>query len=393
AELLCAGKRVAILIGSGAREAVDEVVAVADVLDAGIAKALLGKDVLPDHHSMVTGAIGLLGTHASWQMMEHCDTLLMIGTSFPYTEFLPETGAARAVQIDIDPVRVGMRFPTEVNLVGDARLTLRALLPLLGARDPQRAPWRKKVDRWINDWRAQLEVTAPGDGSDGPIDPRLVARELSRQLPDRAIVTADSGTSVSWYARYVDLRAGMRGSVSGQLASMGVGVPYAIGAKLAHPDRPVITLLGDGSMQMNGLAELLTIQRYRDRFTDPRLIIAVLDNGDLNMVTWEQRVMAGDPRLPASQDLPRVDYAEVARAMGLTGIRIERPDDVAGAWRQAFAADGPVLLDFVTDPNVPPMPPHVTFAEARNLMFALAHGDEERTGIVKRVIADTLHRP
>jgi pyruvate dehydrogenase (quinone) len=240
----------------------------------------------------------------------------------------------------------------------------------------------------VEDWRRELDEQAAVPAN--PINPQLVARELSRALPDRAIVTADSGTSVSWYARHVDLREGMRGSVSGQLASMGVGVPYAIGAKFAHPDRPVIAMLGDGSMQMNGLAELLTIARYSDRWSDPRIVIAVLDNGDLNMVTWEQRVMAGDPRFAASQDLPRVDYAAVARAMGLQSLRVERPEGVAGAWAQAFAANAPFVLDFVVDPDVPPMPPHVTFEEARNLMFALAHGDTEREGVIRQAVRSVL---
>jgi pyruvate dehydrogenase (quinone) len=392
ADVLRSGERVAILIGSGARAASAEVLAISDALGAGIAKALLGKDVLADDLPNVTGSIGLLGTRASWQMMDACDTLLMIGTSFPYTEFLPDTGAARAVQIDIDPTRTGMRFPTEVNLVGDATLTLRALLDLLDHAGPSDAQssWRARVEHWIRDWRDTLDVQPPDASDERPIDPRLVARELSRSLPDHAIVTADSGTSVSWYARYVDLRPGMRGSVSGQLASMGVGVPYAIGAKLAHPDRPVVTLLGDGSMQMNGLAELLTIQRYRDRFTDPRLVVAVLNNSDLNMVTWEQRVMAGDPRFAASQDLPQVNYAAVAQSMGMHAIRVEDPANVAAAWRDAWAAGEPTLLDFVVDPDVPPMPPHVTFEEAKHLMFALARGDSERLGVARRGIESVL---
>jgi pyruvate dehydrogenase (quinone) len=387
ARIIDAGERVAILVGSGARGAADLVTQLADRVDGWVAKALLGKDVLPDTHPRVTGSIGLLGTRPSWELMQECDTLLMLGTSFPYTEFLPESGSARAVQVDLDPSRIGSRYPTELNLVGDVRATLEALLPLLGERDRD-AGWSRRMGGHVEDWRRSLDHDAAVAAS--PINPQLVARELSRALPDRAIVTADSGTSVSWYARHVDLREGMRGSVSGQLASMGVGVPYAIGAKFAHPDRPVVSLLGDGSMQMNGLAELLTIARYAHRWSDPRMVIAVLDNGDLNMVTWEQRVMAGDPRLAASQDLPKVDYAAVAHAMGLASRRVERPEDVADAWAEAFAADAPFVLDFVVDPDVPPMPPHVTFEEAKHLMFALAHGDSERTGVVRQAVRAML---
>ncbi|MCW2924588.1 MAG: thiamine pyrophosphate protein binding domain protein [Thermoleophilia bacterium] len=385
ADLLNAGRRVAMLIGSGARGAVAEVRAVADVLDAGIAKALLGKDVLPDDVPGVTGTIGLLGTKPSWELMQGCDVLLMVGTSFPYTEFLPD--GVPAVQVDLDPTRIGLRYPTEVNLVGDARLTLAALLPLL-ERHEERGAWRERIVDDVAKWDAQVvrEAEVPAD----PINPQHVAVELSRHLPDRAIVTADSGTSVSWFARHLHLREGMRGTLSGQLASMGVGVPYAIGAKFAHPDRPVVAFVGDGSMQMNGLAELLTIARYAERWPNQQLVVVVLDNGDLNMVTWEQRVMAGDPRFDASQDLPPVDYAAVARAMGIGAERVEDPAEVAGAFDRAFAANAPFLLDMVVDPNVPPMPPHVTFEQAKHLMFALAKGDSERGGIIRQTIRETV---
>lgn len=386
AEVLNAGERVAILIGAGARGAETQVHDVTEVLGSGVAKALLGKDVLPDSLPYVTGAIGLLGTKPSWDMMQTCDTLLMVGTSFPYIEFLPD--GARAVQIDIDPTRVGLRYPTEVNLVGDSAATLDALLPLLHRHEHR--SWREKIESGIVKWREQCRDQA--QVSADPINPELVARELSAALPDRAIVTADSGTSVSWYARHVDLREGMRGSVSGQLASMGVGVPYAIGAKFAHPDRPVVAFLGDGSMQMNGLAELLTIKRYHEPWSNQQFVVAVLDNSDLNMVTWEQRVMAGDPRFAAAQDLPRADYAAIARAMGLNAERVDDPEEVAGAWHRAFAAGQPTVLDFVVDPDVPPLPPHITFEQARHFMFALAKGDDRRRGIIRQNVRNLVER-
>jgi pyruvate dehydrogenase (quinone) len=385
ADILNRGERVAMLIGAGAREAADEVLAVADALGAGIAKALLGKDVVPDDLPFVTGQIGLLGTHPSWELMQNCDTLLMVGTSFPYVEFLPEHPDVRSVQIDLDGERIGLRFPTDVNLVGDSKLTLQRLLPMLEHRDG-RGKWRETIANNMEAWWKQVDETAQVPAH--PINPEQVAWELSRALPDRAIVTADSGTSVSWYARHVRLRAGMRGSLSGQLASMGVGVPYAIGAKFAHPDRPVVAFVGDGAMQMNGLAEILTIVKYRDRWPNRQFVIGVLNNSDLNMVTWEQRVMEGDPRFDASQDLPKVDYAAIARDMGIGGERIESPDDVKGAWERAFASGSPILLDFVVDPNIPPMPPHVTFEEAKQFMFSLAKGDSQRRDIVRHL----LHR-
>jgi pyruvate dehydrogenase (quinone) len=389
-EVLTSGQRLAILIGAGASAAAEQVERLADRLDAWIAKALLGKDVLPDAHPRVTGAIGLLGTKPSWELMQQCDTLLLVGTSFPYTEFLPESDAVRAVQIDLDPTRVGQRFPTECNLVGDAAATLDALLERLPAQLERDHDWSHDMRDHVSDWLAELERAA--DAQATPINPQRVARELSRHLPDHAIVTADSGTSVSWYARHVELRTGMRGSVSGQLASMGVGVPYALGAKEANPDRPVVALLGDGSMQMNGLAELLTVRHRCARWADPRLVVAVLDNRDLNMVTWEQRAMAGDPRFAPSQDLPPTDYAAVARAMGLRAIRVDHPDAVADAWAEAFSASEPVLLDFVVDPDVPPLPPHISIEQAKHFLFSMLRGDSERGGVLAETLRGALHR-
>ena len=371
AEILNAGERVAILIGQGARGAADEVTAVAELTGAGVAKALLGKDVLPDDLPFVTGAIGLLGTRPSYELMRDCDTLLIVGSNFPYSQFLPEYGAARAVQIDVDGSAIGMRYPTEVNIVADAKAALGALIPQL--RPKADASWRtgveENVGRWWDVVQRQSMLTAK------PVNPMRVAWELSERLPDNAILTADSGSSTNWYARCVRLRSGMRASVSGTLATMGCAVPYAIGAKFAHPSRPVVALVGDGAMQMNGLAELLTISRYRDRWADQRLVVCVFHNNDLNQVTWELRAMGGSPKFEESQSLPDLSYADVARSMGLQAISVDSDDAVAGAWDEALAADGPVLMDVACDPEVPPIPPHATYEQMKELTSAVLRGD------------------
>jgi pyruvate dehydrogenase (quinone) len=386
AEVLNAGERVAILVGQGALNAGREVAAAAELLGAGVAKALLGKAVLPDDLPWVTGSLGLLGTKPSWDLMMGCDTLLMIGSSFPYSEFLPEEGQARGVQIDLDGRMLGIRYPMDVNLIGDSAQTLQALMPLL-ERKADRS-WQEKIVGEVDDWWKLIETRAHNSAE--PINPQRVFWELSQRLPDRAILTADSGSSANWFARDVRLREGMMASLSGTLATMGPGVPYAIAAKFAHPDRPVIALVGDGAMQMNGNGELVTIAKYRQRWSDPRLIVLVLHNNDLNQVTWEQRAMEGDPKYEASQQLPDFPYARYAELIGLTGIRVDDPNHVAGAWQQAFAADRPVVLEAITDPEVPPLPPHITLQQAKALTSALAHGDPSRTEIVKQAAKGKL---
>ncbi|PVZ19552.1 MULTISPECIES: thiamine pyrophosphate-requiring protein [unclassified Pseudomonas] len=380
AEVLNAGERVAILVGAGALGAGEQVRAVAERLGAGVAKALLGKAVLPDALPWVTGSIGLLGTEASYQLMNECDTLLMIGSGFPYAEFLPKEGQARGVQIDLSPNMLGLRYPMEVNLVGDSADTLNALLPLLEAR-PHRK-WQQKVERWRGDWERKLERRALASAE--PINPQRVVHELSAQLPDASIITSDSGSCANWYARDLKIREGMMCSLSGGLASMGAAVPYAIAAKFAHPERPVIALVGDGAMQMNNLAELITVAKYWKQWGNGRWICAVFNNQDLNQVTWEQRVMEGDPKFSASQDIPDVPYHLFAISIGLKGIYVEREQDVADAWAQALASEVPVLLEFKTDPNVPPLPPHITFEQAKKMASALLKGDPDEAGIIKQ---------
>jgi pyruvate dehydrogenase (quinone) len=371
AAVLNAGSRVAILVGQGARGAAAEVEQVADVLGAGVAKALLGKDVLPDDLPFVTGAIGLLGTRPSYELMRDCDTLLIVGSNFPYSQFLPEFGKARAVQIDVDGALIGMRYPTELNIVADAGATLRALLPLLAPRSDRK--WRETVEQNVADWWTTVERQSMVDAD--PVNPMRIVWEMSQVLPDDAIITADSGSVANWYAKVLRMRRGMRGSLSGTLATMGAGVPYAIGAKFAHPERPVVALMGDGAMQMNGMAELLTIGRYRDRWADQRLVVCVLHNNDLNQVTWELRAMGGAPKFEESQVLPDVSYADFARGLGLLAITVTSPDELGPAWEAALAADRPALLDVHCDPEVPPIPPHAEFAEVKSMMQAMLKGD------------------
>ncbi len=371
AEILNAGERVAMLVGQGALHATEEVTEVAELLGCGVAKALLGKAVVPDDEPWVTGSIGLLGTKPSWDMMMEADTLLMVGSSFPYSEFLPEPGQVRGVQIDIDGKMLGIRYPMELNLIGDSAQTLRELIPLLHRKTDR--SWREKIEHEIGEWGNLMDARAHESAE--PINPQLLFHELSKRLPDRAIISSDSGSSANWYARDVKLRKGMMGSLSGTLATMGPGVPYAIGAKFAHPDRPVFALVGDGAMQMNGLAELITVAKYWREWADPRFYVMVLNNRDLNQVTWELRAMAGEPRVPTTQDIPDVAYAKWAELIGLKGIRVDRPDQVAGAWEQALACDRPVVIEAVTDPEVPPLPPHITIEQAKSFMYSLLGGD------------------
>ncbi|MDR6713805.1 pyruvate dehydrogenase (quinone) [Pseudomonas hunanensis] len=385
AEVLNAGHKVAILVGAGALQASQEVIAIADKLGAGVAKALLGKAVVPDDLMWVTGAIGLLGTEPSYQMMKECDTLLMIGSGFPYAEFLPKEGQARGVQIDLQPDMLSLRYPMEVNLQGDAAETLRALLPLLEQKSDR---WRNKVESWRARWDKTLEKRALAKAD--PINPQRVVYELSPRLPDNALVTSDSGSCANWYARDLMIRQGMQCSLSGGLACMGAAVPYAIAAKFAHPQRTVVALVGDGAMQMNNMAELITVAKYWRQWDNPKWICAVFNNEDLNQVTWEQRVMEGDPKFEASQSIPDVPYHLFAISIGLKGIFVDREEAVASAWEQALAADCPVLIEFKTDANVPPLPPHITLEQAKKFAGTLLKGDPDEAGIIVQAAKQVL---
>ncbi|WP_244817869.1 thiamine pyrophosphate-requiring protein [Caballeronia sp. Lep1P3] len=379
ADVLNAGKKVAILVGAGALQATDEVIAVADKLGAGVAKALLGKAALPDDLPYVTGSIGLLGTEPSYKLMNECDTLLMIGSGFPYSEFLPKEGAARGVQIDIKPDMLSIRYPMEVNLVGDSAETLRALLPLLEQKTDR--AWREDIEGWMRDWWTKLEKRALEPGTTG-VNPQRTVWELSPRVPANAIVTSDSGSCANWYARDLKVKRGMMCSLSGGLASMGAAVPYAIAAKFAHPERPVIALVGDGAMQMNNMAELITVSKYWKQWSDPRWICMVLNNEDLNQVTWEQRVMNGDPKFEASQDIPSVPYHRFAELIGLRGFYVDDAERMAAVWDEALASDRPVVIEVKADPNIPPLPPHITLQQAKAFATTLFEGDPNEGNII-----------
>lgn len=387
AEVINSGEKIAILVGQGARSAAAEVRELADTTGGGVAKALLGKDVLPDDLPYVTGAVGLLGTRPSYEMMRDCDTLVMVGTSFPYTQFMPEFGK-RAVEIDNDAHMIGLRYPTDVNLIGDAAPTLRALLPMLKGGGRAREKWRATIEGNVARWWETMEMQAQVEAS--PVNPMRIFAELSRRLPDNAIVSADSGSAANWYARQLRFTGGMRGSLSGTLATMGPGVPYAIGAKFAHPDRPAIALVGDGAMQMNGLAELLTIARYWQLWTDPRLVVCVLHNNDLNQVTWEQRAMNGAPRFDPSQQIPSAPYGTVAAEFGLNSVVVDDPERLGPAWERALHADRPTVLDVHCDPNIPPIPPHADTDQITATARSLVTGDSEAMGVIREGVKTKL---
>ena len=387
ADVLNAGHKVAILVGAGALNATDEVIAVANRLGAGVAKALLGKAVLPDDLPWVTGSIGLLGTKPSYELMTSCDTLLMIGSGFPYSEFLPKEGDARGVQIDIKADMLSLRYPMEVNLVGDSAATLRALLPLLHEKESQ--TWRSRIERWTSRWWETLDERAHQPSTNG-VNPQRAFTELSPRLPDNVILTSDSGSCANWFARDLKIRRGMMASLSGGLASMGAAVPYAIAAKFAHPGRPVIAMVGDGAMQMNNMAELITVAKYWKQWADPRWICMVLNNEDLNQVTWEQRVMEGDPKFDASQKVPNVPYHRFAELLGLTGIYVDDAEQLADAWETALAAKRPVVLEVKSDPEVPPLPPHVTLAQARAFARTLMEGDPKEGSVIANTARQVL---
>ena len=384
AELLNNAKKVAMLVGQGAAEAEDEVVEMADILGCGIAKALLGRAHPPDDLPFVTGPIGLLGTKPSYDMVMGCDLLFLIGTSFPYAEWLPKEGSCKCIEIDIDARYIANRFPVDVPLIGDAKSTLRALIPRLKYKEDR--SWREKIEKEVRQWDAVLQDRSHQDGR--PMNPQRVMQELSPRLPDRCILTADSGSATNWWARHLKMRKGMDASLSGTLASMGPGTPYAIAARFAFPDRPVIAVIGDGAFQMNGMNEMITIMRYKDRLmqSGAPFVFCVFNNEDLNQVTWEQRVLAGDPRFPGSQHIPNVPYAKYAELLGFKGLFCDDAEKMGTAWEEALhTTDRPVVLEVKTDPETPPLPPHIKFEMMKKMGKAMLH-DEERWGIMEKSI-------
>lgn len=382
--ILNEGKKIAMLVGAGAKGCEEEIIHVADLLGCGVAKALLGKAVLPDDLPFVTGSIGLLGTGPSWEMMTDCDTLLMVGSSFPYSEFLPKEGHAKAVQIDIDGAMLGIRYPMNLNLQGDSKATLQALIPYLKRKEDR--SWRNKIEENIDRWWKILDRKA--HNSADPINPQYVYHELSKRLPDNCILSADSGSTAAWFARDLKIRKGMKASLSGNLATMCPGMPYTIAAKFAYPDRVAIGLIGDGAMQMLGINGLITVAKYWKTWKDPRMIILVLNNRDLNMVSWEQRVMEGDAKFDTSQDVPDFAYDEYAKMLGLEGVRIDNPEEVKDALDTAMVIQKPVVLNVYTDPNVPIMPPHVSFKQMKAFASAIFHGDSDSWDMIKQTTKD-----
>ncbi|THJ68600.1 thiamine pyrophosphate-requiring protein [Arthrobacter echini] len=377
AAVLNAGSKVAMLVGEGAFGATDEVIAVAEKLGAGIVTSLLGKAVVPGDLPYHTQQAGLLGSRPSWDMMQDCDTLLMVGSNFPYGEFLPRTGQARGVQIDLSSANLSLRYPMEVDLLGDARATLTELVKHLQYQEDR--SWQDGVIKGMKAWEAVTEAQANAKAD--PINPRYVFSTLNKRLPENSIVTADAGSTADWYGQHIKLGRNMMGNLSGSLATMLASMPYAVAAKFAHPDRPVICTIGDGAFQMLGMNEMLTVKRHWKEWEDPRFIVMVLHNNDLTQVSWEMRE-AGDPRYDTSQLLEDMNYADYARLLGFTGIRVDQKEDMEGAWNAAFAANGPVILDVVTDPNVPPLPPHISFEEAKGFLTALLKRDPAEASVI-----------
>lgn len=376
AEVLNSGEKVAMLVGQGAIGATDEVLEVAERLGAGVSTALLGKQVVPGDIAYHTQQLGLLGSRPSYDMMQTCDTLLMVGTNFPYGEFLPPTGQARAVQIDLSPRHLGIRYPTEVNLWGDAKTTLSALLPHLQQHD---TAWQDSIAEQMRDRDAENDRVAQTKAD--PVNPRRVFTTLNDKLPQNAIITADAGSTADWYGFHIKLGRNQVGNLSGRMASMLGAMPYAMAGKFAHPDRPVVCTIGGGAFQVLGMNGMLTVKRHWKEWDNPTFIVLVVDNGDLNQVSWEMRV-AGDPRWDTAQLVEPMDYAGYAELLGFKGIRVEDPDDIGAAWDQAFAADRPVILSVKTDPNTPPLPAHIASAQATGLAKSLLHGDPDSGEVI-----------
>ncbi|MFC4245127.1 thiamine pyrophosphate-requiring protein [Gryllotalpicola reticulitermitis] len=372
AQVINEGRKVTFLVGAGARGATDLVVEAARRVGAGIVTALRGKDVIPSDVSFHTQQVGLLGTLPSYRQMTECDTLVLLGTNYPYGEFLPKTGQARAVQVDLKPEQLGIRYPTEVNLWGDVGATLSALLPMLVQQED--LSWQEQIAKEWTQAEQELHAQAMLGFPDGG-NPRRVYFELNERLPENAIVTADAGTTADWYAQHIRLRRGMRGDLSGRLASMLAAMPYAIAAKFAYPERPVICTIGDGAFQMLGMNELITVKKYQERWPNKQFIVVVLHNDDLSQVSWEMRTEDANPVWRTAQDVESVDYAGYAELLGFKGIRLRSDEDAGAAWDEAFAHDGPTLIDAYVTRNAPPLPPKITKQYRNNMMKAMLKAD------------------
>jgi pyruvate dehydrogenase (quinone) len=380
AELINAGSKVTFLVGHGANGATDEVLEAARLAGAGIITALRGKQVVPSEISYHSQQLGLLGSLPSLHQMRGCDTLVMLGTNYTYGQFLPKTGQARGVQIDLKPEQLGLRYPTEVNLWGDVKATLAALIPLL--QEKADLSWQEKVSTEMIEWENEMKAQALLEYPDG-VNPRRVFHELNKRLPENAIVTADAGTTADWYGHHIRLRRGMLGDLSGRLATMLASMPYAVAAKFAYSDRTVVCTIGDGAFQMLGMNELITIKKYMKQWKNQRLIIVVLHNEDLTQVSWEMRTEDGNPVWRTAQDVESVDYAGWAKLLGFEGSSVRTDDEIEPALDAAFARDGVTLIDAYTSKNVPPLPPHITKEFAKLTVEALLKGDPFGAAVIR----------
>ena len=380
AEIINAGSKVTFLVGHGANGATDEVLQAASLSGAGIITALRGKQVVSSEISYHTQQLGLLGSLPSLVQMRDCDTLVLLGTNYPYGQFLPETGQARAVQIDLKPEQMGLRYPTELNLWGDVKATLQVLIPLLDSKTDH--SWQDTISEGMQRWESEMEAQALLEYDDG-VNPRRVFHELNKRLPAQAIVTADAGTTADWYGHHIRLRRGMMGDLSGRLATMLAAMPYAEAAKFAYPDRPVVCTIGDGAFQMLGMNELITIKKYIKDWANQQFVIVVLHNDDLAQVSWEMRTEDANPVWSTSQDLQTVDYAGWAELLGFKGIRVKSDDEVGDAFDEAFSTPGVTLIDAYTSKNVPPLPPHISRTFALNTLKALLKGDPDAKEVIR----------
>ena len=380
AEIINAGSKVTFLVGAGATGATEVVLAAAAKAGAGIITALRGKDVIPSDVPYHSQQVGLLGTLPSLHQMQRCDTIVLLGTNYPYGEYLPKDGQARGAQVDLKPEQMGLRYPTELNLWGDVGATMAAVLPLLVQKTD--LAWQEKIADEMVGWEDEMEKQAMLSYDDGA-NPRRVIHELNKRLPENAIVTCDAGTTADWYGHHIRLRRGMRGDMSGRLATMLAAMPYAVAAKFAYSDRSVVCTIGDGAFQMLGMNELITVKKYMKQWTTKQLIIVVMANDDLAQVSWEMRTEDGNPVWRGSQDVESMDYAGFARLLGFQGVTLTEDDDAGAVFDAAFAFDGVTLVDARVSKNVPPLPPHITREYAINTAKALLTGDREELTVVR----------
>jgi pyruvate dehydrogenase (quinone) len=378
AQILNEGRKIVLLAGRGALGASQELEQLADILAAPIVKPLLGKACVPDDSPFTTGGIGLLGTAPSQEAMQDCDTLFMVGTSFPYIEFYPEPGNARAVQVDSDPARIGLRCPVEVGLVGDSRRTLQALVPLLKGNHDR--SFLEKAQEGMKDWNKLMDERASRTGT--PMKPQVVAAELGKRLSENAIVACDSGTIATWWARHIPAKRGQMHTVSGNLATMACGLPYAIGAQVAYPDRQVVAFVGDGGFSML-MAEFATAVKY-----ELPIKVVIIKNNTLGQIKWEQMVFLGNPEYVC--DLQPINFAMFAEACGGTGFRVEDPAECGAAIEQALALPGPAVVEAVVDPFEPPLPPNIDMEQATNFAKSLIRGEPHRSRIALTVLSDKV---